>query len=246
MTWRGDETKTRLHGHKSPATSKYIQLVALDIPNLTVLTSQRQGNQKKHIAFETPPSPLPRNHTMPPHRSPSPTFSISTTASDRALANDLFNPFGIFRKPTFVHQRNSPPTLHPFYTTPLLSPLLFDNTDSSARDHLAAERTFLSWLRLAIYMSVVATAILISFHLKHQPSPTERKIALPLGVVFWVLALGCLGAGVGNYVKTVEGYARREAVVQSGWGTQVVFTVVAAAIVAACVLFLSMEVERSS
>ncbi|EGP84689.1 uncharacterized protein MYCGRDRAFT_82144 [Zymoseptoria tritici IPO323] len=50
---------------------------------------------------------------MPPHRSPSPTFSISTTASDRALANDLFNPFGIFRKPTFVHQYASPSPIPP-------------------------------------------------------------------------------------------------------------------------------------
>jgi hypothetical protein len=50
----------------------------------------------------------------------------------------------------------------------------------------------------------------------------ERRIALPLGLVFWVVALACLTSGVVNYVKTVERYGRRQALVQSGWGTQVV------------------------
>lgn len=48
-------------------------------------------------------------------------------------------------------------------------------------------------------------------------------------------------SGLNNYVKTVNRYGRRQALVQSGWGTQVVFTVVAITIVAACVLFLSLQ-----
>jgi len=88
-------------------------------------------------------------------------------------------------------------------------------------------------------MSIVAVAILISFHLKHTASPLEKRIALPFGLVFWLLALACLISGLANYIKTVSRYARRQAIVQTGVGTQVVFTVVATAIVAACVLFLS-------
>lgn len=45
---------------------------------------------------------------------------------------------------------------------------------------------FLSWLRLSIYMAIVSIAILLSFHLKLQPSALEKRFALPLGIIFWV------------------------------------------------------------
>ena len=92
-------------------------------------------------------------------------------------------------------------------------------------------------------MAIVSIAILISFHLKHTASPLEKRIALPFGLVFWVLAIACLIAGLANYVKTVSRYSRRQAIVQTGVGTQIVFSMVAAAIVAACVLFLSTNAE---
>lgn len=128
---------------------------------------------------------------------------------------------------------------HPFLLPPYLTPLLFPNDSSDARDHLANERTFLSWLRLSVYMAIVSVAIIISFHLKNEPSPIEKKVALPVGVLFWVLSFACLANGFANYVKTVTKYGRRSALVQSGWKTQVIFTIVACAIVAVCVLFLS-------
>jgi hypothetical protein len=71
-------------------------------------------------------------------------------------------------------------------------------------------------------MAVVSVAILISFHLKSQPSPLERKIALPFGIIFWFLALACLASGTANYIKTVEKYSKRQALVQTGWKTQLV------------------------
>jgi hypothetical protein len=71
-------------------------------------------------------------------------------------------------------------------------------------------------------MSVVSIAIVISFHLKSEPSPLELRMALPLGIIFWVLAIACLALGFGNYVKTVTKYSRRMALVQTGWKTQVV------------------------
>lgn len=71
-------------------------------------------------------------------------------------------------------------------------------------------------------MAVVSVAILISFHLKNQPSPLERKIALPFGIIFWFLALACLASGTANYIKTVEKYSKRQALVQTGWKTQLV------------------------
>ena len=73
-------------------------------------------------------------------------------------------------------------------------------------------------------MAVVSVAIVISFHLKSRPSPIERRIAFPLGLVFWLLSLACLASGFANYIKTVTKYSRRQALVQSGWKTQIVST----------------------
>ncbi len=71
-------------------------------------------------------------------------------------------------------------------------------------------------------MSVVSVAIIMSFHLKSQPTSIEKRIALPVGLVFWLLSLACLASGLANYVKAIRKYARRQALVQSGWKTQVV------------------------
>lgn len=79
-----------------------------------------------------------------------------------------------------------------FNERPLLGPLLFENNASDARDHAANERSrfeyshwrslyngladldiaFLSWLRLSVYMAIVSVAIVMSFHLKTEPSDT--------------------------------------------------------------------------
>jgi hypothetical protein len=140
-----------------------------------------------------------------------------------------------------------------FCVSPLFGPLLFDNTDSDARDHCANERStspaiqfimpsspprtylspfklhsltsvprkaFLSYLRLSVYMAVVSIAIVICFHLKQQPTPLERRMSQPLGIIFWLLSLACLCLGFGNYMKTVNKYGRRVAIVQAGWKTQ--------------------------
>ncbi|KAI9825334.1 MAG: hypothetical protein M1826_007012 [Phylliscum demangeonii] len=108
-----------------------------------------------------------------------------------------------------------------WFAHPVWAPLLFDNIGSDARDHCASERTFLSWLRLAIYMAIVSAAIVVSFHLNREPTQSERRMAMPLGITFWILAMACLAAGFANYVTTVAKYSRREALVQSGWTTQV-------------------------
>ncbi len=51
-------------------------------------------------------------------------------------------------------------------------------------------------------MAVVAVAITLSFHIKAQPSAVELRMARPLGLVFWVLAVACLAMGLGNYIST--------------------------------------------
>jgi len=71
-------------------------------------------------------------------------------------------------------------------------------------------------------MAIVAVAIVISFHLKHEPTPIELRLALPFGLIFWLLSLACLASGLANYITTVSRYSKRAALVQSGWKTQVV------------------------
>ena len=81
---------------------------------------------------------------------------------------------------------------------------------------------FLSWLRLSVYMAVVSVAIVVSFHLKSRPSKAELRLALPVGIIFWLLSLACIVSGLANYLKTVQRYSRRAALVQSGWKTELV------------------------
>ena len=57
--------------------------------------------------------------------------------------------------------------------------------------------------------------------------------------------MACLVSGLANYIRTVERYSKRAALVQAGWKTQVVFTVVATVIVATCILFLSANARSS-
>ncbi|KAI9893802.1 MAG: hypothetical protein M1814_006019 [Vezdaea aestivalis] len=150
------------------------------------------------------------------------------------------SPFYIFRlTPTPIDPSNPPP--HPLSHPPLYTSLLLPNTGSTARDTLAAERTFLSSLRLGIYMSIVSVAMVISFHLKLKASPLEKKVALPAGLLFWLLAMAVLAAGCVEYARGIRGFVRRSALVQSGTMTVLVFMVTALAIVAACGVFLAMR-----
>jgi hypothetical protein len=73
-----------------------------------------------------------------------------------------------------------------------------------------------------MYMSIVAVAIVLSFHLRKTASDIELRMAKPLGAIFWALSVSCLGVGIANYTKTVNKYSRRAAIVQSGWKTQTV------------------------
>lgn len=110
---------------------------------------------------------------------------------------------------------------------------------------------FLSYLRLSVYMAIVSVAMTLSFHLSHQPTDLERRMAEPLGAIFWVLAVLMLGLGIANYIsmsfsdsiilhcffpfivwsdwvkadrteETINLYSQKAAIVQTGWKTQTV------------------------
>ncbi|KAF4465167.1 hypothetical protein FALBO_7988 [Fusarium albosuccineum] len=134
----------------------------------------------------------------------------------------------------------------PFFHWPYFGPLLVENESSDARDHCANERTFLSYLRLSIYMAIVSVAITLSFHLKSEATPLELRMAKPLGTVFWVLSVMTLFAGMGNYITTVNKYSKRAAIVQIGWKTHAIFGVTAVSIIGTCLILLVIAKIRDS
>ncbi|KXX73092.1 hypothetical protein MMYC01_209987 [Madurella mycetomatis] len=87
-------------------------------------------------------------------------------------------------------------------------------------------------------MSIVAVAIVLSFHLRKTASDMELRMAKPLGAIFWALSVSCLGVGVANYARTVNQYSRRAAIVQSGRRTHIVMAAIALSIVGACLVLL--------
>ncbi|KAJ5097917.1 hypothetical protein N7532_004918 [Penicillium argentinense] len=169
----------------------------------------------------------------------------STTSTVDAIRPRRYNPLvnPVHSKPALVEEHIEDQN-HILFSRPLFGALLFENSTSDARDHCANERTFLSWLRLSMYLSIVSLAIIISFHFREQPSALERRMALPLGIIFWLLSLTCLINGFANYARTVIKYSRKAALVQSGWKTQLVFTVVGTVILGSCILFLSTDKTR--
>lgn len=62
-----------------------------------------------------------------------------------------------------------------FFSRPFLAPLIFDNTTSEARDLDAAERNFLSWIRLAMVLAVSGTAVIINLRFMDFGSKTHGK-----------------------------------------------------------------------
>lgn len=96
-------------------------------------------------------------------------------------------------------------------TQPISFPEIVENNGSDARDHCAIERNFLSYLRLSIYMSLVSLSVAMTFRLNASYSSSggvavrerlEQKLALPLGLMFSIVAALCLGCGLHNYVST--------------------------------------------
>jgi uncharacterized membrane protein YidH (DUF202 family) len=148
---------------------------------------------------------------------------------------------GAFINSANVNPENARAACPLFLARPLFGPLIFENSASDARDYLANERTFLSWLRLSLYLTIVSCAIILSFHLHSAPSQLERHVALPLGLVLWTLSSLCLITGFCTYLKTVIKYSRRTAIVQSGWKLQGFYAIIAIVIIGTCVLFLTTE-----
>jgi hypothetical protein len=69
-----------------------------------------------------------------------------------------------------------------------------------------------------MYMSIVAVAIVLSFHLRKTASDIELRMAKPLGAIFWVLSVSCLGVGIANYTSTCSPPFFATPLLLKGWG----------------------------
>ncbi|KAK3400106.1 hypothetical protein B0T20DRAFT_407850 [Sordaria brevicollis] len=117
-----------------------------------------------------------------------------TYTNNRGLCSCCVNPSSLLKPIDLSESRDRngfgllDETENTFCLWPLFGPLLFENESSDCRDHCANERTFLSFLRLSIYMAIVSVAIVLSFHLRKAASDLELRMAKPLGIIFWGLS----------------------------------------------------------
>ncbi|KAI9367447.1 hypothetical protein BJX61DRAFT_304534 [Aspergillus egyptiacus] len=174
-----------------------------------------------------------------------PQWTAGPEAQVQACKRPPYNPLInlVNAKPVLVEEHLESKQ-HIFLTRPWFGALLFENIASDARDHCANERTFLSWLRLSMYLGIVSVALIISFHFQSRPSDLERRMSLPMGIIFWVLSLLCLVNGLANYIRTVKKYSRKAALVQSGWKTQTTVMVVGGAILGSCIVLLATDAHK--
>lgn len=68
-------------------------------------------------------------------------------------------------QPSHDQKDHQPPKIS-FFSRPFFTSLLLPNNFSEARDADAAERNFLSWLKVSVYLSIAGTAVIINirFH----------------------------------------------------------------------------------
>ncbi|KAI9902749.1 hypothetical protein N3K66_002101 [Trichothecium roseum] len=90
-------------------------------------------------------------------------------------------------------------------------------------------------------MAVVSVAVTLSFHVRHRPTDAELRVARPLGAVFWALSVLILCLGLGNYIRTVNRYSQKVAIVQTGWKTQLGLGILGSSIIVASVVLLVLE-----
>ncbi|TNY22370.1 hypothetical protein DMC30DRAFT_147981 [Rhodotorula diobovata] len=118
--------------------------------------------------------------------------------------------------------------------------VLVPNVGSTARDYCARERNFLSLVKLATTLALVAACLLIRFQFGDEISmPAFEKYAqTPLGILFFVACLASLAAGTITFYTVSSGYEHRQAFVYAGMYNDAVLVCITALIFTTCILLL--------
>jgi uncharacterized membrane protein YidH (DUF202 family) len=130
-----------------------------------------------------------------------------------------------------------------FFSWPVFSPIIFDNTVSEARDLCASERNFLSWLKLSLALALAGGVLFVDLRIPSDGGmPTiisNQSWSQTLGIVLFVLALLSLFANLANYIHAVAGYAKMKSRVTMRRLAQVLLIVTACVILAINIAILS-------
>ncbi|RUS22204.1 hypothetical protein BC937DRAFT_90035 [Endogone sp. FLAS-F59071] len=121
------------------------------------------------------------------------------------------------------------------------------NDGPAARDHLANERNYLAWMRLALTLvmigacrhgwgdaSVEGYTVLLDLQALFDPTdttPTQQAAARPIGYIFIAIGLFCFVSSLYTYFCAQHGLVKRDPIIGQGWvgflmaGTVCVFAV---------------------
>lgn len=128
--------------------------------------------------------------------------------------------------------------------------LVIENEGSVCRDFLAYERNYLAWVKLSATCLVIAGALILRLHLrditKHTaPSTLEEEYALPMGVIFFIVAILGVLAATTAFFSTQRDMLRNLGHVSSPLFTQAVSFLTTAVIGISCVLLIISTEETT-
>ncbi|KWU43555.1 hypothetical protein RHOSPDRAFT_34865 [Rhodotorula sp. JG-1b] len=118
------------------------------------------------------------------------------------------------------------------------SPVIL-NEGSTARDYLARERNFLSWLKLTVSLAVISAALLVRFQFGGGTLPDWEKHAQePLGILFFIASLGSLVSASITFYRSQSGFARHKAFVYAGRVQDALMIGIASLTLVTCIILL--------
>ncbi|POY72562.1 hypothetical protein BMF94_4389 [Rhodotorula taiwanensis] len=116
---------------------------------------------------------------------------------------------------------------------------LIPNQGSTARDYLARERNFMSWIKLTVSLAVISVALLVRFQFGSGTLPEwEQRGQMPLGILFFVASLGSLVSAILTFYRSQSGYARHKAFVYAGRAADALMISIAVLTLTTCIIIL--------
>ncbi|KAI8337793.1 hypothetical protein BD560DRAFT_413126 [Blakeslea trispora] len=105
--------------------------------------------------------------------------------------------------------------------------ILVSNNASMARDHLANERNWLTWLRLSCTLTILGFTVLLQFRLPEEETGMKMMMkpvdltSKPIGYIFVAIGVACFIVGVGKYFKNQRLLVKQATYIEAGWGSYV-------------------------